>query len=143
MLRYSVGLLLILWLTPLAASEEIVIVTNKFNQIPQLTPQEAKRLFLGKNKHFKNGLRARIIDQPDKNPIKSAFYTSVTGKDLYEVVGRWASLIFSGDIIPPETGKNDTAVKEWIAENISGVGYIYRKNADSQVKIIFYVPELE
>ena len=135
-------LLLAVLLAPLSYGDDdqIVIIANSFNPITALDEREAKKLFLGKEKRFSNGVRARLIDQPDNNPIKKTFYLAVTGKSLVQITGRWASLVFSGDTIPPEVGKDDEAIKDWIAENVSGIGYIYRKNIDDRVKILYRVP---
>jgi len=123
----------------LSAQAGVVVVAAANSSAPALNKDTAARLFLGKDTNFPNGSAATPVDQAEDSPTRSEFAKKVLAKNDNQVRAYWSQQIFSGKGSPPPTAADDTAVKNWLADNPKGVGYISSSAVDSSVKVLLRI----
>jgi ABC-type phosphate transport system substrate-binding protein len=110
-----------------AHAADIVVVVGPGST---LTKEQVPDAFLGKN------TSVAPLDLPESSPIRAAFYTKVTGKDVAQVKAIWARLVFSGKAQPPKELPDAAAVKKAVAADPKAVGYIEKSAVDGSVKVL-------
>ncbi len=119
---------------------DIAVIANTANPESNLTPAQAKKIFLGKRTSFPGGSWAAPVDQAEGSPIRDTFYKKATNKDASQMKAYWSKMIFSGKATPPESVGDDAAVKAWVSGNKDGVGYIDSGAVDDSVKVLLTLP---
>lgn len=122
-----------------AAVADVVIIVNASNPVAQLSKDEAKRIYLGKDTVFANGEKIRPVDLAEGDEVRNKFYASVVEKSDAQVRAYWAQLIFTGKGTPPEILNSSADVKRWVAENKGGIGYVDSSMVDATVKVVMRV----
>jgi ABC-type phosphate transport system substrate-binding protein len=111
----------------LAHADDIVVITSPASS---LTKEQIADTFLGKN------TSATPVDLPEASPIRAAFYSKATGKELAQVKAVWARLVFSGKAQPPKEVPDAAAVKKAVAADPKAIGYIDKSAVDDSVKVL-------
>lgn len=115
---------------------ELVIIVHPSATLSQMSEDDAKRLFLGKTRNFPDGSTALPVDQTEGTQDRAQFYHQFIGKTESQLKSYWATLIFSGKGTPPKAVGDAGDVKAIVAKNPSAIGYIDKRFADNNVKII-------
>ncbi len=139
-LRYKVLVALVALVVSLATfagSVEIAVIVNPENSITNLSKRELRRIFLGKDKSFTNGMKVLVSNLPDSDPLRDAFYHHATGKSAKKARRRWAANAFSGLIEFPKECKNQAELLEWVSVTPEGIGYIDPAALNNQVKEVY------
>ncbi len=121
------------------ASEEILVIVNKDNQITELSQRELIDLYMGRSQQFPNGRYVIRIDQLPDSKIREAFYRSLVDKSVTQVNAYWARLLFTGRASPPVVVTDDKLVIKTVSENRNTIGYITADQLDNSVKVIMRV----
>lgn len=134
-------MLLLFWLVSSSCYSEILVVMHASAKIDQLSYNQVKMLYLGKNKKLSDDTVANIVDHHVNNPLRDEFYRKATHKSTAKSVRIWARYMFSGKGKPPTVAKNDAEVIE-ILERFphSSIGYIKRENLSDKLKIVHVLP---
>jgi hypothetical protein len=136
-IAYRLTILAVLWMVSMAAyADEVVIIVHPSNPLTEISVNDAKKIFLGKKKFFPGGEKAIPGDQPKGTQSRKFFYGGIIGKSEAKLKSYWSRLIFTGKGTPPKIIGDDHAVKEWVAGQPQGMGYIMRSKADNTVKIL-------
>ena len=122
------------------AAADVVVIVNRDNPITTLSKEDAKRIYLGKDKSFPNGEKVRAADQAEGNAARDKFYAAVVEKTDAQIKAYWSQLIFTGKGTPPDMIGGDSAVKKWVAEHKSGIGYVDASAVDGSVKVLMRLP---
>ncbi len=123
----------------LRAVADIVVIINSNNTAvwePEAVRTEVKSIFLGAKEKFSNGNNAKPIDQSEGKGIRKEFYLKIANKDETAMNIYWSNLIFTGNGRPPKILPDDSSVKKFVNENISGIGYIDASSVDNTVKVL-------
>src|SRR5262245_57934534 len=107
-----------------SAVADLVVIVNPDNPLASLSAEDAKRIYLGKDKEFPNGERIAAADQSYSSPSRKKFYADVIQKSESQLKAYWSQMIFTGKDTPPDVVGNDAAVKKWVAENKNAIGYV-------------------
>ena len=118
---------------------ELVVIVHPGNSIEAISKEELRHIYLGKTKHFPNGLKIASIDQLNESKIKKEFYLKVVGKTLSQISSYWSRRIFAGKGSPPRSLASDKEIKAWVASNPESIAYINKKHVDGNAKVIFNV----
>lgn len=118
---------------------EVVVVTGAKRPTIALSKKQICDLFLGKVVSFPDGRNAVPIDQPESNPLREEFYSTVANKSAAQVKAGWAKLFFTGRGVPPREGTGSADIKRLLNSIPGGIGYIERSSLDSSVKMIQFV----
>ena len=121
-------------LSPLAFAE-VAIIVNSGNS-SEISDNDIKRMFLGKNKTFSNGESVKAINLKSGNAIRKNFEKEVLGKSSSQVKAYWSKLIFSGKAKPLKEGASDSEVLSWVSSTPNAIGYIDASKVDDSVKVI-------
>lgn len=120
-----------------AAASDVVVVAGSGSGISALTKDQVASLYLGKTNVLPGGGKAALVDLPESNPLREAFYSKVTGKSAAQASSTWAKLSFTGKGVPPSEAPNPDDVKKQVAGNKSMLGYIDKSAVDGSVKVVF------
>ena len=136
---HSLAIVSILAIASTFSFADIAVVVHPDNAISTITDTDLSRIFLGKTDSFPDKSKVTPIDQKEGNPLREAFYSTVTKKDLTQLNAYWSRLIFTGKGTPPKMVRDDKKVKSLISKNADHIGYIDAANVDESVKVIFTV----
>ncbi len=121
---------------PMQALADIAVIVHPKNDAP-LTLDDIKNIFMGRKFEFpKSGIEVKPVDQQEKLPIRNEFYEKLAQKDETRMKAYWANLIFTGTASPPKELTSDAEVRNFVKNNVSGIGYIDDKSVDSSVKVV-------
>ncbi len=113
----------------------IAVIVNPDNT-NTLDQKAIAKLFLGKKKSFPDGSKATPIDQKTGSASKGVFVKAVLKKSNKQFKAYWAKQVFTGKGTPPKELGSDTAVKEYVANNVGAIGYIDAVQVDDSVKVV-------
>jgi ABC-type phosphate transport system substrate-binding protein len=132
----ATGMALSFVLFPAMADVEVVVVGSPDIEVPSLSENTVRNLYLGKTVQLDNGTRVEVIDLPSGNSVRDEFYEKVIGKDTTQVKAYWAKRIFTGKGSPPETKPDERAVVKWISEAPGRIGYVSRESVNGSVRVL-------
>jgi len=116
-----------------ALAADYILVVNKANAVSTLSPQDAKKVFLGKKSSWSDGKRVVLYSQ--KNPdLTKAFTEGVVKKSPQQFMVFWKKALFTGTGKPPVEVADDAQMKQAIAADPQGIGYISVSELDGTVK---------
>jgi ABC-type phosphate transport system substrate-binding protein len=118
--------------SPLAHAGAIVV--GRSSPINEITPEEARRVFLGRQPSLDGQELTVVFQQP--SAIRTEFETRVIGKTGAELNIYMARLIFTGESKPPVETFGDQAVKSKVNGNPGAIGYISDAAIDASVKVL-------
>lgn len=134
---YRFAILAVLCLASMAAyADEVVIIVHPSNPLTTISVDDVKKIYLGKKKFFPEGGKVIPGDQPKGTQSRKFFYGGIIGKSETKLKTYWSRLIFTGKGTPPKVIESDSAVRDWVADQPKGIGYIMRSKADASVKIL-------
>lgn len=120
-----------------AYAEDVVVIVNKNSSLNKLTRKEVVDVFLGR----KRTDAILPMDFPIDAVERDQFYSRLTGKSSSEMNSYWARLKFTGRATPPTLMKSRTEAEKMLNDNLNAVTYMFRKNINSSLKVIFEVKE--
>ncbi|MGE0372090.1 MAG: phosphate ABC transporter substrate-binding protein [Gammaproteobacteria bacterium] len=132
----ATGIALTFVLLPAMADAEVVVVGSPDIEVPALSENTVRNLYLGKTVQLDNGTRVEVIDLPSGNAVRDEFYEKVIGKDTTQVKAYWAKRIFTGKGSPPETKLDERAVIRWISEAPGRIGYVSAEAVNGSVRVL-------
>lgn len=124
----------------LYAAATIVVIVNKKSTLQKLTLAQIKAIFLGETRYAAPGILLEINDRDRGSEIYKEFYDSIASMTPKEVSVHWARKVFTGEAPPSArvTG-DDAAAIALVKAKPEAISYVYEKNANSSVKIVFSV----
>lgn len=128
-------LLLILCFTTSLAFAEVAVIVNPGNG-SQISDDDIKRIFLGKNKKFENGDTVKAINLKSGNGTRSEFEKKALGKSSSQVKAYWSKLIFSGKAKPLKELSSDSDVLSFVSSTPNAIAYIDASKVDASVKVV-------
>lgn len=129
------SLLLVLCLFSSLAFSEVAVIVNTGNA-SQISDDDIKRMFLGKNKKFSNGESVKAINLKSGNAIREDFERKVLGKSSSQVKAYWSKLIFSGKAKPLKELASASEVLSMVSSTPNAIAYIDASKVDSSVKVV-------
>ena len=134
MSKYSLGLLLVLLLPPLAAAADYVVVVNPSNPVTALSRSEATRLFLRSSTQWPNGEHVEPVDLSRGSAVRAAFTKDVLGRSPGAIEQYWTQAVFSGRAVPPPEKRSDAEVLAYVRETPGAIGYVSSGTGTDGVK---------
>ena len=118
-----------------ARAADLVVVVNPGSGVDSLGRDDVINIFMGRYRKFASGLTAIPVDSVARD--KAEFYRALVGKELAEINGYWARLMFSGQASPPRQVERAEEVVDIVAGNKGAIGYVERRLVDGRVKIVY------
>jgi len=121
------------------AADQIVIITHPQTQIDNINKKELNNLYLGRTGKVRQ-TKVILFQHKSDSTIKKEFLEKVNGMDIAKYEAFWAILKFSGRKLPPYISDNEQKMLGIISNKINSIGYIYKKNLNSSVKVLLELP---
>lgn len=119
-----------------AMAADWVLVAHAKSSINKLDADAASNLYLGKTSELPGVGPVALLDLPEGNAIRDAFYMDATKKDASSLKAYWSRMIFTGKGQPPRMVDGTGAVKKALSSNPSAIGYIEKSAVDASVKVL-------
>lgn len=127
---------LLLLASPALADQTVVVIANKDVPVEKVDPNLVSQIFLRQVQNWPNGVAAQPIDLEEGNPLRTEFYSKVTGRSAGQLRAYWARQAFTGMGIPPKQAANANDAKRLVQSTPGAIGYVGRKDADAKVKVV-------
>lgn len=121
------------------AYADLAIVTHPENAVTAISPQQVKRIFLGRESFLPDGNTAIPVEQPEESAAYQEFHLKVIRMNARELRSYWAGMIFTGRGVPPINLPGDSEVKHFISQNPGAIGYIAPESLDPSVKVLLFI----
>ncbi len=117
----------------------VVVIVNPSANVSEITPKQAKSLFLGKAKKLPDGEKAKVVDQSKSSASREVFLKKVLKKSEKKLKAYWSKQVFSGKASPPKQLDDDAAVKSYVSSTAGAIGYIDSASLDDSVKPVLTI----
>lgn len=123
------------------AADSIAIVTAPANPIDSIAIDSLKQVYLRKSFLDGNGTRWIPLNLPVSHQLRQDFSMALFKKKPEAMENFWNEQYFHG-ITPPQVVLSEEAVLRFVEITPGAIGYVYKRNVDSRVKIIAIIPVL-
>lgn len=123
-----------------AAHAELAIIAHPSAPVAGISKDQLGKVYLDKARSYPNGSRITPVDQSEGSAARTRFYTEALGMSERELKSYWSKLMFTGKGRPPQVVGDDAAVRDWVASNPGGIGYVDGKYVDGRVKVLLILP---
>ncbi|MCM2279919.1 MAG: phosphate ABC transporter substrate-binding protein [Oligoflexia bacterium] len=134
---------LLLLLLPIALSKvadaKVAIITHP-GAPAELTGEQVRRIFLGKDIFFPDGTRARPVDLSARSPVRTEFYGTFFDLRESEIRAYWAGRVFTGKGVPPPVIGTDDEVRRFVAATPGAIAYVDPGAVDQTVRVLHVLP---
>jgi ABC-type phosphate transport system substrate-binding protein len=125
----------------LQAADEVDLIVNKSNSITDLSLSDAQKFFKGDKTTWPNGKRVTIlmlaVGQPERAVILHEIY-KMTDPDYSKF---FLQATFAGTVTaPPKEASSSGQMKQLVADNPGGIGYVKKSDVDDSVKVVLKIP---
>jgi ABC-type phosphate transport system substrate-binding protein len=132
-------LLLALAMAWAVARADIYVIVNANNAMRPLTNKEAIDLFMGRTRTFPNGDYVLACDLQRDHASRVRFYQSLTGMTQAQLNSYWSRLMFTGQVMPPQTIGSEAAMLEMVRRNPGAIGYVGQEPQDKGVRVVLTI----
>ena len=128
--------LLLVSVSSTAIAEDILVVGHISS--PNMDKRQLQKIFLAKIRDLPNGVKAELVDLPEGDETRDAFYQHLVNRDDMQLKAYWSRLIFTGSGSPPKVMDSSQEVIDFVAENPGAIGYVNASDiqANASVKIL-------
>ncbi len=120
---------------PGISTAEVAIIVHSSNEA-NISIQEIRRIFLGKQKHFANHKKATPFSRRSPAAEKTQFTSNILLKSDMQLKAYWAEILFTGKGVPPKELDSSDAVKLEVAKNPEAIGFIDASLVDESIRVI-------
>lgn len=131
--KKTVFVCMLILFSALSLAEEYTIIVNKSNPVPDISPRDLEKIFLGKKSTWPEGQRIRI-SVFKRGDVHKEFLKDIVKMNPTQFSVYWKKLVFTGKASPLKICKNDAEVKEFVRENPGAIGYISADSLDDTIK---------
>lgn len=120
-----------------SGAEIYIISGDEQQQADSLDRSDVVNIFLGRTKTYENGDVVSPLDQNPENPVREAFYKSLTGKNSKQISAYWARLLFTGRHSPPQVINSEDELDDYLNNNRSAIAYTSDKELADRHTVLF------
>lgn len=118
------------------ADEPLVVIANHDTVVTKISPDQATQIFLKQIQSWPDGKAIYPIDIKEGSPLRTEFYSKITGRSPAQLRAYWARQAFTGMGFPPKQVSTAKEVNK-IVQNTSGaIGYVGKGESDGTVKVV-------
>jgi hypothetical protein len=115
---------LMTWSDSTYAANPVIVPYSMTTQNTQLTRDELREIFFGRQTRWRDGSPLRAFVLPDQHPMHIRFSKEVLGVYPYQLRSAWDRMIYSGTGTPPSVVESLEQMKTLIKETPGAIGYI-------------------
>jgi ABC-type phosphate transport system substrate-binding protein len=112
------------------------MIINSSNPISLMSKAKVGRMLLKKTTKWRDGEKAKPVDQGRSSVARELFSKKVLGKTVRQVMSYWQQKVFSGRAVPPPQMKSDREVLDYVKANRGAIGYVSRRAPLKGVKVL-------
>jgi len=117
----------------------IVVVVNQTNPVKALSTQELQNIFLRKQQVWSDGISITVFERSGESEIRQKFAISVLKQNLVQLQSYWLKLKMTRGLKGPKVCRSSLLVTRYLERVKGGIGYMYKDEVDSSLKIVAYV----
>lgn len=118
---------------------EIAVIVNVNSGVESLDAETVKKIFMGKKRHFPNGLKALPVDQKAESAIFGDFYEAVADKSATAISQYRARRQFAGKGNAPRKVESAGEVIAQVKNNENMIGYVDRIDVTDEVRVVYTI----
>ena len=123
-------------------AEDLVIIVNNETVLDAVSIQELSALYLGESTGIR-GLNLKPVGYASGNALRAFFDARVLKMTSEQFAEHWRTKRFLGGLQKPPTNfKSILAVKRFVAEERTAVGYVSFADVDASVRMVGKVDEV-
>ena len=103
--------------------DAIVLVANTDVPVTSIAPNDARRIFLLRQRFWPHGRRIAPVNLPAASPLRRDFSLRLLGRSVRELGEYWNEMYFHGTE-PPAVLESERAVLLYVARTPGAIGYI-------------------
>lgn len=136
--RLPMLLWLFFFMVPASAyAMDIAVIVHPGNTEDTLSLRELSRLFKQEKQYWEDNSTVYLIMQEDGTPEKDFFVNKVFRMRPNELKRFWLTKIIKGEILSfPKTLSSNDAIKRFVSQIPSAIGYINARFVDETVKVL-------
>ena len=124
-----------------SAADEVDVIVNKTNSIVDLSLGDAQKIFKGEKTTWPNGKRVTILMLAPGQPERSVILHDIYKMSDAEYGKFFLEATFSGQVsAPPKEASSAAQIKQMVADNPGGIGYVKKSDVDDSVKVVLKFP---
>lgn len=134
-------LLAVMTLAWATARADVYVIVNANNAIRTLSNKETVDLFMGRTRTYANGDYVLACDLPRDHGTRVNFYQTLTGMSQAQLNSYWSRLMFTGQVMPPQTVPSEQGVIEMVKRNPGAIGYVGQDPQEKGVRVVLTLKE--
>lgn len=107
----------------------------------ELTPEQIKRIYMGKSSKFPDGTAAVPLVISHTDPAFNTFAREVLKRSPKQLKSYWAKRMFTGRSRPPQIVESFSKMIEMVASNPMYIGFYAPPQKEPSVKVLFVLED--
>ena len=128
-------LVLALWCNTHALAD-IYVVSAANNNMLTVSKKDLLAIYMGRNRTLSSGEPIPVYEMPPDDPVRTDFYTALTGLSQAHVNSYWSRLMFTGQTMPPMVMPSELEMVSKIKTTPRAIGYLRKDPKDNSLRII-------
>lgn len=112
------------WAEFLFAENTTIIPFSFENQFGQLSREDLREIFFGRQTRWPDGSPLRVFVLPDQNSIHIRFAKEILGIYPYQLRSAWDRMVYSGTGVPPVVVDSLEQMRIELEKTPGSIGYI-------------------
>ncbi|GAB3356329.1 MULTISPECIES: phosphate ABC transporter substrate-binding protein [Giesbergeria] len=118
------------------AQNSLVVIANPTVAVDKVDASQVTQIFLKQIQTWPDGKPIQPIDIKEGSPLRTDFYSKITGRSPGQMRSYWARQAFTGMGFPPKELATADDVSKAVQATPGAIGYIDKKNATGSAKIV-------
>lgn len=131
----SLLLFAILCIISINISAQVSVIVNKSVSETSINAAKLSNIYSLNLVKWDNGTKIVVIDQAEKNDIKTKFYSFIS-KDPISLQKDWLRKVITGEAKAPLSLLSDTEIINKVASTPGAIGYVNSSSVTGNVKVI-------
>ncbi len=115
---------------------DLAVIVNTDSGVVSVSPEEARNLFLGRQRYLRSALMALPVEQVVPEATREQFYARLVRMPVAQVRAYWARLYFTGKAQPPLQAGSAEETLGIVAANRGAIGFVERAKLDRRVRVV-------
>lgn len=118
------------------AQSALVVIANPSVAIEKIDTHQVTQIFLKQIQTWPDGKAIQPIDIKEGSPLRTEFYSKITGRSPGQMRAYWARQAFTGMGFAPKEFATADDVSKAVQTTPGAIGYIDKKSALGTAKIV-------
>ncbi|RDK04116.1 phosphate ABC transporter substrate-binding protein [Paraburkholderia lacunae] len=113
-----------------------MVVANRDTAVDKISPDQTTQIFLKHVQSWPDGKAIYPVDIEEGSPLRTEFYSKITGRSPAQLRAYWARQAFTGMGFPPRQVASAEEVSKIVQNTAGAIGYVGRNERDGTAKIV-------